>query len=114
MPLLKTQKEDKEAFYNQLQEAIHRVPAHDMLLVTGDLNARVGNDNTGGESNNGTHYGIPAKPVNIIKMLYTDFSAQMICSNSLTDTFKIKTGVKQGCILSPFLFMLRWTGSCEK
>ena len=36
----------------------------------------------------------------IIEMLYTDFSAQVICSNSLTDTFEIKTGVKQGCILS--------------
>ena len=40
------------------------------------------------------HYGIPAKFVNIIKILCTDFSAQVICSNSLTDTFEIKTGVK--------------------
>ena len=47
--------EDKEAFYDQLQETIHRVPAHDMLLVIVDLNARVGNDNTGRESNMGTH-----------------------------------------------------------
>ena len=52
------------------------------------------------------HYGTPAKLVNIIKILYTDCSAQVICSNSLTYTFEIKTGVKQGCILSPFLFML--------
>ena len=34
---------------------IQRVPAHDMLLVIGDLNARVGNDNAGRESNMGTH-----------------------------------------------------------
>ena len=52
------------------------------------------------------HYRVPAKLVNIIKMLYTDFSAQVICSNSLTDTFEIKMGVKRGCILSPFLFTL--------
>ena len=51
------------------------------------------------------HYGIPAKLVKIITNLYTDFSAQVICSNSLTDTIEIKTGVKQGCILSAFLFM---------
>ena len=49
------EKEDKEALYDQLQEAIHRLPAHDMLLVIGDLNARMGNDNTGRESNMGTH-----------------------------------------------------------
>ena len=52
------------------------------------------------------HYGIPAKIVNIITMLCTDFSAQVIRSNSLIDAFEIKTGVNQGCILSPFLFML--------
>ena len=46
---------DKEASFDQLQKAIHRVQAHDMLLVTGDLNARVGNDNTDRESNMGTH-----------------------------------------------------------
>ena len=44
-----TEKEDKEAFYNKLQEAIQRVPIHDMLLVIGDLNARVGIDNAGSE-----------------------------------------------------------------
>ena len=36
------------------------------------------------------HYGVPARLVNDIKMLRTDFSAQMICSNNLTDTFEIK------------------------
>ena len=56
-PIEDAEKEDKEAFYNQLQEVIHRVPVHDMLLVIGDLNARVSNDNTGRESNLGTHRG---------------------------------------------------------
>ena len=54
-PIEDAEKWDKEAFYNKLQEAIQRVPTHDMLLVMGDLNARVGNDNTGRESNMGTH-----------------------------------------------------------
>ena len=52
------------------------------------------------------HYGIPAKIVNVIKMLYCNFSAQVICGSELTETFEVKTGVKQGCILSPFLFIL--------
>ena len=52
------------------------------------------------------HYGVPAKIVNIIKLLYTDFHARVICGNKLTDNLKIETGVKQGCILSPFLFCL--------
>ena len=34
------------------------------------------------------------------------FSAQVRWSNIIAYTFEIKTGVKQGCILSPFLFML--------
>ena len=39
-------------------------------------------------------------------MVYSNFSSQVICNNELTDTFEVTTGVKQGCILSPFLFLL--------
>lgn len=52
------------------------------------------------------HYGIPKKIVDIIKMLYIDFSAQVICGNELTDSFGVETGVKQGCVLSPLLFLI--------
>ena len=52
------------------------------------------------------HYGIPSKLVNIIKMLYSDFRSRVICNTVLTDAFRVTTGVKQGCILSPFLFIL--------
>jgi len=52
------------------------------------------------------HYGIPSKLVNVIKMLYSDFQSQVICNAALTDAFSVTTGVKQGCILSPFLFIL--------
>ena len=52
------------------------------------------------------HYGIPSKIVNIIKMLYSNFHAKVICGNKLTEELEINTGVKQGCILSPFLFCL--------
>ena len=50
-------------------------------------------------------YGFPMK-IDIIQMLYRDFHCKVICGNQLTDSFKVQTGVKQGCILSPFLFVL--------
>ena len=52
------------------------------------------------------HYGVPCKIVTIIKMLYEGFKSKVICGQNLTEEFDIKTGVKQGCILSPFLFCL--------
>ena len=48
----------------------------------------------------------PPKIVSIIKLLYGDFRTKVICGQYLTEDFEIKTGVKQGCILSPFLFCL--------
>ena len=50
--------------------------------------------------------GVPQKLVNVVKMMYSNFSSQVICNNELTDTFDVTTGVKHGCILSPFLFLL--------
>ena len=51
------------------------------------------------------HYRIPQKIVNVIKILYTDIQCQVACNSHMTDSFSIKSGVKQGCILSPFLFI---------
>ena len=36
--------QDADKFYQALQECVDGVPKHDMLLVMGDFNARVGND----------------------------------------------------------------------
>ena len=52
------------------------------------------------------HYGMPSKLVNVIKMFYSDFKSQVICNAALTEVFSVTKGVKQGCILSPFLFIL--------
>ena len=52
------------------------------------------------------HYGVPAKLVRVIAMLYSDFKSQVICDSEFTEAFNVSTGVKQGCILSPFLFIL--------
>ena len=39
-------------------------------------------------------------------MLYEGFTTKVICGQHFTEEFDIKTGVKQGCILSQFLFCL--------
>ncbi|XP_062602943.1 craniofacial development protein 2-like [Saccostrea cucullata] len=39
--------EEIDIFYNQLQSVLHRTPKHDMVIVMGDVNAKVGSDNTG-------------------------------------------------------------------
>ena len=43
------EEEAKDDFYESLQSAVEAVPKHDVFLVIGDLNARVGNNNTGRE-----------------------------------------------------------------
>jgi hypothetical protein len=42
--------ENKNQFYSTLQAAIEDIPGHDVLLLLGDFNARVGSNNTGRES----------------------------------------------------------------
>ena len=37
--------ENKDLFYDQLQEEVDNAKKHDMMIVTGDMNAKVGNDN---------------------------------------------------------------------
>jgi exonuclease III len=47
--------EAKDDFYNQPQETKARCKRHDMILVIGDLNAKVGNDKTSREDIMGKH-----------------------------------------------------------
>ncbi|KAL8594800.1 hypothetical protein ACOMHN_047517 [Nucella lapillus] len=49
------QDENKEAFYQQLDEVVRRVPADDKLIILGDLNARIGSNHTTWESIIGQH-----------------------------------------------------------
>ncbi|KAL9971984.1 hypothetical protein ACROYT_G018215 [Oculina patagonica] len=41
--------EDKDVFYEMLQREIDATPRHDLLILFGDANAKVGSDNTGWE-----------------------------------------------------------------
>ena len=54
--------------------------------------------------------GIPMKVIAILKSLYSGRRSWVRVSGELSRSFEIKTGVKQGCIISPCLFniILDW------
>ena len=56
-------------------------------------------------------YGIPNKKVRVIAGVYEGFECAIIDGSETSDWFKIKSGVKQGYVMSGFLFLLAldWT-----
>ncbi|VDP41775.1 unnamed protein product [Schistosoma curassoni] len=52
------------------------------------------------------HYGVPEKIVNIIRNSYDGLQCKVVHGGQLTDAFQVRTGVRQGYLLSPFLFLL--------
>lgn len=52
------------------------------------------------------HYGIPEKLIRLLKCMYINNECAVITSNGTSDWFKIKSGVKQGCNMSGFLFLI--------
>ena len=52
------------------------------------------------------HYGIPEKIVSLIRKSYEGMSCRVVHGQYLTESFQVRTGVRQGCLLSPFLFLL--------
>ena len=52
------------------------------------------------------HYGMPDKMVTIIRVLYEGFSAQVVHNGQKTQPLNMRTGVRQGCLLSPLLFLV--------
>ena len=52
------------------------------------------------------HYGMPDKLISLIRNTYEEMACRVIHTEQLTDSFMVKTGVRQGCLLSPFLFLL--------
>ena len=49
------------------------------------------------------HYGIPTKFVTLIQQMYENSTCQVIHNGKLSETFEVKTGVRQGCILSSLI-----------
>ncbi|KAI0228799.1 hypothetical protein LSAT2_020751 [Lamellibrachia satsuma] len=52
------------------------------------------------------HYGIPKKIIRLIHTTYEPSTCQVVYNGSLTEPFSILSGVRQECLLSPFLFQL--------
>jgi len=52
------------------------------------------------------HHGIPQKLINITVCQYKSSRCRVVHGGGLTDSFDVKTGTRQGCMLSPFLFLL--------
>ncbi len=50
--------------------------------------------------------GIPPKVTNILKAMHTDMLGSVKVNGEITDSFPITTGVKQGCIIAPTLFII--------
>ena len=51
-------------------------------------------------------YGIPEKIIRIIQLFYADFQCAVEDQGETGECFNIKTGVKQGCNMSGFLFLI--------
>ena len=50
--------------------------------------------------------GVPEKIITMIKASYSGAKCRVLHKGKLSDQFEIKSGVRQGCILSPVLFLL--------
>ena len=52
------------------------------------------------------HYGVPDKIISLTRCMYEDMSCKIAHAGQLSESLEVKTGVRQGCLLSPFLFLL--------
>ena len=86
---------------------VEDIPERDEdLLVTMDPPTANKVKSAIGNMKSGKAPGADGISAEIINMLYEGFKSKVICGQHLTEEFDIKTGVKQWCILSPFVFCL--------
>lgn len=52
------------------------------------------------------HYGVPEKFVSLIRCTYQGMTCRVAHAGQTSESFEVRTGVRQGCLLSPFLFLL--------
>ena len=52
------------------------------------------------------HYGVPNKYVSVIKEIYRGMTCRILHGGDMSESFNVQTGVRQGCLLSPFVFLL--------
>jgi hypothetical protein len=51
-------------------------------------------------------YGIPAKMLRMIELIYNDYKTRAEHERDYTDPINIESGVKQGCVKSPTLLLI--------
>ena len=51
-------------------------------------------------------YGIPCKIIHMVQMLYEDSECAVLDEGEQSEWFKVKTGVKQGDVMSGFIFLI--------
>lgn len=59
-------------------------------------------------------FGVPIKITNLIKEIYRNYNCQVIHEGKLSDPFEVKIGVRQGCLLSPIIFLMVLDGVMRK
>lgn len=52
------------------------------------------------------HYVVPEKLTNIIRNPFEGLTYRVVHEGQMTDAFQVKTGMRQRCLLSSFLFLL--------
>ena len=52
------------------------------------------------------HYGIQEKYIRLVKMFYSNSRCSVVTEAGNGTWFEVKSGVKQGCVMSEFLFIL--------
>ncbi len=52
------------------------------------------------------HYGIPKSLVNAVQVLYSNSTSAVMVDGGISDPFNVTTGVLQGDVLAPFLFII--------
>ena len=51
-------------------------------------------------------YGVPTKIIKLIKIFYDNYKCSVLHNGQLSDWFTVQTGVRQGCVISPLLFLV--------
>ena len=52
------------------------------------------------------HCRVPEKIISLIRCTFQDMSCRIADAGQQSESFEVKTGVRQGCLFSPFLFLL--------